>query len=165
MASDSFNVGNMNGSLDPSNRFCSNQTISDRDTLDISPPLSRSHQPDLDFGDSEKKTARGDAEWESNIKAKQKRLLLLFHSLKCQYEDGTCPVTRFCSSMKKLWKHMADCKDNQCKVQHCVSSRYVLRHHRHCKYVHCSACRPVREKIRKIHETEKLRQVYKTFSI
>eukprot|EP00978_Attheya_sp_CCMP212_P043915 scaffold294920_cov59-Attheya_sp.AAC.5 len=164
MSSDSFNVGNMNGSLDPSNRFRSNQTSSDRDPLDLSPPSSRSHQPDSDFDDSGKKPAGGDAEWQSKIKHKQRRLLLLRHASKCQYEDGACPVTPFCPSMKKLWKHIADCKDQLCKVQHCVSSRYVLSHYKRCKDVRCPACGPVRETIRKSHEKEKLRQVHETSS-
>lgn len=60
--------------------------------------------------------------------------------------------------MKKLWEHIAHCKNQQCTVQHCLSSRYVLSHYRRCKDPNCPACGPVRETIRKSHEKEKLRQ-------
>ena len=75
-------------------------------------------------------------------------LLLLCHSSKCEEEDGKCTVTSYCGEMKKLWKHMAQCKEyNECQVPHCLSSKYVLSHYRRCKGP-CSKCDPVKEAIR-----------------
>ena len=89
-----------------------------------------------------------DPEWKVRIKHKQQRLLLLHHSSKCPY-DGKCKVTPYCSEMKKLWKHMARCTDNECRVPHCFSSRSILSHYRKCKDPRCPACGPVRETVRK----------------
>lgn len=109
-------------------------------------------------GGSGQHSRRNDADWQNKVRHKQQRLLLLRHASKCQYENGQCPVTPHCASMKKLWKHIADCKDQQCKVQHCMSSRYVLSHYRRCKDARCPACGPVRETIRKSHEKERGKQ-------
>lgn len=98
---------------------------------------------------------RNDSEWQK-VRHKQQRLLLLRHASRCQY-TGKCPVTPHCASMKKLWEHIAHCKDHQCSVPHCMSSRYVLSHYRRCKDARCPACAPVRETIRKSHEKEKER--------
>jgi E1A/CREB-binding protein len=95
---------------------------------------------------------RNDSEWQK-VRHKQQRLLLLRHASRCQHE-GTCPVTPHCASMKKLWEHIAHCKNQQCQVPHCMSSRYVLSHYRRCKDARCPACAPVRETIRKSHEKE-----------
>jgi E1A/CREB-binding protein len=99
---------------------------------------------------------RNDSEWQK-IRHKQQRLLLLRHASRCQHEAGSCPVTPHCASMKKLWEHIAHCRDPQCTVQHCLSSRYVLSHYRRCKDARCPACGPVRETIRNSqkHEREK----------
>jgi hypothetical protein len=96
---------------------------------------------------------RNDTEWQK-IRNKQQRLLLLRHASRCQYA-GKCPVTPHCASMKKLWEHIAVCKNQQCDVPHCMSSRYVLSHYRRCKDARCPACEPVRETIRKSHEKER----------
>eukprot|EP00804_Cyclotella_cryptica_P015047 CCRYP_000634-RA/>CCRYP_000634-RA protein AED:0.01 eAED:0.01 QI:1424/1/1/1/0.66/0.5/4/88/1434 len=90
-----------------------------------------------------------DPEWKIRIRHKQQRLLLLHHSSKCPYDDGKCKVTPYCSEMKKLWKHMARCIDNECRVPHCFSSRSILSHYRKCKDPRCPACGPVRETVRK----------------
>ena len=92
---------------------------------------------------------KGDPEWQIRIRHKQQRLLLLHHSAKCPHEDGRCPVTQHCADMKRLWKHMEGCKDNQCRVPHCFSSRAILSHYRKCKDTACPACGPVRETVRK----------------
>jgi Bromodomain/TAZ zinc finger len=91
---------------------------------------------------------RNDANWQK-IRHKQQRLLLLRHASRCQHESGKCPVTPHCASMKRLWEHIAICKNQACTVQHCLSSRYVLSHYRGCKDTRCPACGPVRETIRK----------------
>jgi E1A/CREB-binding protein len=90
-----------------------------------------------------------DPEWKIRIRHKQQRLLLLHHSSKCPYNDGKCKVTPYCIEMKKLWKHMARCVDNNCRVPHCFSSRSILSHYRKCKDPRCPACGPVRDTVRK----------------
>ncbi|KAL3917426.1 MAG: hypothetical protein SGILL_004720, partial [Bacillariaceae sp.] len=92
---------------------------------------------------------RNDPEWKVRIRHKQQRLLLLHHSAKCPHEDGRCPTTPHCADMKRLWRHMEGCKDNQCRVSHCFSSRAILSHYRKCKDNACPACGPVRETVRK----------------
>ena len=96
---------------------------------------------------------KNDADWQK-VRHKQQRLLLLRHASRCQHESGQCPVTPHCSSMKKLWEHIAVCKNQTCTVQHCLSSRYVLSHYRRCKDTRCPACRPVRETIQKSTQRE-----------
>jgi TAZ zinc finger len=97
---------------------------------------------------------RNDSEWQK-VRHKQQRLLLLRHASKCQYEAGQCPVTPDCVSMKRLWEHIAHCRDQQCTFQHCMSSKYVLSHYRRCKDQRCPACGPVRQTIRQSNEKEK----------
>ena len=92
---------------------------------------------------------RNDPEWKIRIRHKQQRLLLLHHSAKCPHENGACTVTPHCSDMKRLWRHMEGCKDNNCRVPHCFSSRAILSHYRKCKDAQCPACGPVRETVRK----------------
>jgi len=95
-----------------------------------------------------------DPEWKVRIKHKQQRLLLLHHSSKCPFDDGKCKVTPYCGEMKKLWKHMARCTDNECRVPHCFSSRSILSHYRKCKDPRCPACGPVRETVRKAQKSK-----------
>eukprot|EP01033_Poteriospumella_lacustris_P009211 gene9211-6624_t len=47
------------------------------------------------------------------------------------------------------------CKDQDCKVPHCVSSRYVLSHYSKCKEPQCPVCGPVRDAIKKNYERSK----------
>jgi hypothetical protein len=89
------------------------------------------------------------------LRHQQQRLLLLRHAAKCPHEDGQCPVTPHCAGMKRLWKHIAECKNQKCQVPHCVSSRYVLSHYHRCKDVRCPVCGPVREAIHRSHEKQK----------
>ena len=88
------------------------------------------------------------------LRHQQQRLLLLRHAAKCPHESNTCPVTPHCAGMKRLWMHIADCKDQKCQVPHCVSSRYVLSHYHKCKDVRCPVCGPVREEIQRSVETQ-----------
>eukprot|EP00539_Tryblionella_compressa_P018047 CAMPEP_0178869800 /NCGR_PEP_ID=MMETSP0747-20121128/6730_1 /TAXON_ID=913974 /ORGANISM="Nitzschia punctata, Strain CCMP561" /LENGTH=1277 /DNA_ID=CAMNT_0020536865 /DNA_START=151 /DNA_END=3984 /DNA_ORIENTATION=+ len=74
----------------------------------------------------------------------QQRLVLLRHAAKCTHEDEHCPDDPHCDDTKQLWKHMYGCKDNECTVLNCVSSRYVLNHYRKCKDTNCPTCEPVR---------------------
>ena len=89
------------------------------------------------------------------LRHQQQRLLLLRHAAKCPREGGQCPVTPHCAGMKRLWKHIAECKNQKCQVPHCVSSRYVLSHYHRCKDVRCPVCGPVREAIHRSHEKQK----------
>mmetsp|Transcript_26503 Transcript_26503/g.30812 ORF Transcript_26503/g.30812 Transcript_26503/m.30812 type:complete len:764 (-) Transcript_26503:73-2364(-) len=90
------------------------------------------------------------------LRHQQQRLLLLRHAAKCPHEDGRCPVTPHCCGMKRLWKHIAECKNQKCQVPHCVSSRYVLSHYHRCKDVNCPVCGPVRHAIHRNNEKQKL---------
>lgn len=95
------------------------------------------------------------------LRHQQQRLLLLRHAAKCQHDDNRCPVTPHCAGMKRLWKHIAECKNQKCQVPHCVSSRYVLSHYHRCKDVRCPVCGPVREAIHRSHEKQKQMQALK----
>ncbi len=110
---------------------------------------SQSSGPSLNNSSSSSSGRNNDPEWKVRIRHKQQRLLLLHHSAKCPHEDGRCPVTPHCADMKRLWRHMEGCKDNQCRVPHCFSSRAILSHYRKCKDAACPACGPVRETVRK----------------
>lgn len=80
----------------------------------------------------------------------QRRLLLLRHASKCN-KGTTCHV-KFCSQMVTLWKHMKKCRDKNCKISHCLSSRCVLNHYRLCKAEGrtptCAICAPVMKHIK-----------------
>jgi TAZ zinc finger len=93
------------------------------------------------------------------LRQQQQRLLLLRHASKCRQKDGECTVTPHCAGMKKLWKHIAECKDQKCTVPHCVSSRCVLWHYHRCKDEACAVCGPVRDAIQKNHEKAKQAQL------
>ena len=81
---------------------------------------------------------------EVNMVSKQQlRLLQLRHASKCKYERK-CPNFDNCTEMKELWKHILNCKHNDCKTDHCLSSRHVLCHYSKCKAGDCKICVPVR---------------------
>jgi TAZ zinc finger len=85
---------------------------------------------------------------QDQLRHKQKRLILLHHSAKCQHKAGKCLVTPHCTMMKQLWEHITQCKECSCTFPHCRSSRYILSHYRKCKDSNCQGCNPVREIIR-----------------
>mmetsp|Transcript_33018 Transcript_33018/g.79887 ORF Transcript_33018/g.79887 Transcript_33018/m.79887 type:complete len:251 (+) Transcript_33018:67-819(+) len=91
----------------------------------------------------------------STMQLQQERLVLLHHARKCPHEED-CPVTPNCAETKRLWKHIAQCKNKKCS--HCYSWRYVLTHFRECKDETCPICGPVREVIRRTKEEKKQRQ-------
>jgi len=105
--------------------------------------------------------SRTNSDRQQVLRHQQQRLLLLRHAAKCPHEDGRCPVTPHCAGMKRLWKHIAECKDQKCLVPHCVSSRYVLSHYHRCKDVRCPVCGPVREAIHRSHEKQRQMQALK----
>lgn len=122
---------------------------------------SSSNQASSDPNGSRSNSSRQVSDRQQVLRHQQQRLLLLRHAAKCQHEDGRCPVTPHCAGMKRLWKHIAECKDQKCLVPHCVSSRYVLSHYHRCKDVHCPVCGPVREAIHRSHEKQKQMQALK----
>jgi len=100
--------------------------------------------------------SRSSSDRQMFLRHRQQRLLLLRHAAKCPHEDGQCPVTPHCADMKRLWKHLAECKDKKCQVPHCVSSRSVLSHYHRCKVPRCLVCGPVREAIHRSYKKQKL---------
>ena len=76
----------------------------------------------------------------------QQRLLQLNHASRC-LDSETCTVIPNCREMKMLWMHVSACKNQDCRVQHCISSRYVLGHYTKCKNEKCFVCIPVRHVI------------------
>lgn len=79
----------------------------------------------------------------------QQRLLLLNHAIKCTAGPAECSVSRHCGYMRKLWPHMLECKRQRCKVDHCVSSRYVLSHYGDCRDKLCAICPRVKESMKR----------------
>eukprot|EP00501_MAST-03F_sp_TOSAG23-6_P001942 GSMAST32.ASY1.ANO1.2023.1 assembled CDS len=96
------------------------------------------------------------------IRQQQQRLLLLRHASKC-CNGPDCQATSLCSQMKKLWAHIAKCKDQNCTVSHCVSSRYILSHYKQCKDRQCQVCGPVRHAISNQHDGAKQKLTSSTF--
>lgn len=133
-----------------SSNYRSAQNSMNDDSLSILPSTSSSSRPNDNISGPSRPDGenRNDAEYQ-RIRHKQQRLLLLRHATRCQHPEGTCPVTPHCASMKRLWEHIAHCRDANCTVQHCLSSRYVLAHYRRCRDPRCPACGPVRETIRR----------------
>jgi hypothetical protein len=109
------------------------------------PPQSRRTNASPAFSTSPSTETRNGAD--PKIKHKQQRLLLLRHASKCTAKEGECRKTPHCAEMKRLWKHISECHDKNCKYPHCLSSRYVLMHYRRCKDARCPACAPVRKTI------------------
>jgi len=60
------------------------------------------------------------------------RMILIRHASQCTAPEGTCKASRHCDATRAVWKHILEdrCTDPNCKVRHCVSTRYVLRHYR-----------------------------------
>ena len=47
--------------------------------------------------------------------------------------------------MRRLWAHIAECKEQHCRRPHCLPSRHVLAHYRRCVDSFCPVCGPVRK--------------------
>jgi len=147
MGSSSQNGGRM-GNMDEGNSM-SNSANSSSMMRQSGGPSGGYHNERGSSAQQSSSSNRNDPEWKMRIKHKQQRLLLLHHSAKCPHEDGRCTVTQHCADMKRLWRHMEGCKDNNCRVPHCFSSRAILSHYRKCKDPTCPACGPVRQSVRK----------------
>jgi hypothetical protein len=89
---------------------------------------------------------------EQIVKEQSMRLSLLCHASQCPHQKNTCPVTPFCWAIKELWSHITVCKDQECNVKHCLSSRYILSHFSKCTNVGCAVCDLVRSQIKRNHE-------------
>eukprot|EP01018_Ginkgo_biloba_P026631 Gb_41618 [translate_table: standard] len=76
----------------------------------------------------------------------QRWLLFLCHAHKCSIPEGHCRVPD-CSREKQLWKHIGECRDNNCSYERCGAARTLVSHHQHCRDVRCPLCLPVRRVI------------------
>eukprot|EP00924_Labyrinthula_sp_SR-Ha-C_P003237 augustus_masked-scaffold_15-processed-gene-3.40-mRNA-1 protein AED:0.01 eAED:0.02 QI:0/-1/0/1/-1/1/1/0/1759 len=110
-----------------------------------SQPLSQSRPTEM-IGSQQRQQAQ---QRQAVLRQQQQRLLLLRHASRCPYNEGSCSATPYCAQYKKLWLHIASCRDQQCDTPHCVSSRYVLSHYHRCQEKTCAVCGPVREAIEK----------------
>ena len=135
--------------------FNQNPVNGNNRSLNTVPPAVESQSQSGDAGTDSAGASRSGSDRAQVLRHQQQRLLLLRHAAKCPHEDGRCPVTPHCAGMKRLWKHIAECKNQKCQVPHCVSSRYVLSHYHRCKDVRCPVCGPVREAIHRSHEKQK----------
>jgi hypothetical protein len=86
------------------------------------------------------------------VKEQSVRLSLLCHASQCPHQKNTCPVTPVCWAIKELWSHITVCKDQECNMKHCLSSRYILSHFSKCTNIGCPVCDLVRSQIRRNHE-------------
>jgi len=66
------------------------------------------------------------------------------------------PPFMSCLKVQKLCKHIASCRNGEnCEVPHCVTSRYILSHHRHCVDKECAVCIPVKKAQKEIKRRER----------
>lgn len=84
----------------------------------------------------------------SKVRPQQQRILLLHHAAKCRNNSHKCSITPHCHSMKVLWKHIQQCKADECNEAHCLPSKQVLSHYAKCCESVCSVCGPVRRRIK-----------------
>lgn len=71
----------------------------------------------------------------------QYRLVLLNHTSTC-CRLIRCRAFPQCEETKELLCHLETCTDPDCQVKHCLSSRYLLHHHAHCRNNdHCEVCK------------------------
>ena len=73
-------------------------------------------------------TGDGDKSDKDLSKAKnvQKRISLINHAMKCRSKDGKCDVSRHCTTMKRVLQHCIMCKNSNCAVSHCLSTRQLI---------------------------------------
>mmetsp|Transcript_128768 Transcript_128768/g.191929 ORF Transcript_128768/g.191929 Transcript_128768/m.191929 type:complete len:378 (-) Transcript_128768:339-1472(-) len=86
----------------------------------------------------------GSATRAARIRRQQERLLSLHHAAKCRQVAGRCTISLDCADMKSLWKHLERCRDKNCTVPFCFSSREILSHHLKCEDQTCPVCVQVR---------------------
>ena len=83
-------------------------------------------------------------------------LILLHHSGNCQASTTLCKATLHCDRMKRVWKHIRNCRKSDCRFPLCQSSRCLLQHYRTCRFgARCLLCEPVRKAIAKSEQLRK----------
>jgi len=92
-----------------------------------------------------KKPKLDEKQKELRTQQQQFRIILLWHVAHCRNKN--CVAIKKCNRVKELWKHISECKDNNCNFKHCLSSRWILGHYHHCKDRKCKICPPVRKAI------------------
>eukprot|EP00750_Incisomonas_marina_P014862 INCI17911.2.p1 GENE.INCI17911.2~~INCI17911.2.p1 ORF type:complete len:1445 (-),score=206.00 INCI17911.2:235-4284(-) len=87
----------------------------------------------------------------NRIRRSIQRLLLFIHAKECK--DTVCKDPRYrqmCPQYKDLFNHTMSCKDDNCQVHHCTSSKYIIAHWSDCKdKKSCLTCGNVLEALRK----------------
>jgi len=84
-----------------------------------------------------------------NIERKRQRLVELRHASMCPCGPNECTVSPYCWQLKILWKHILQCKNDDCNIRLCLSSRYILTHYRNCRDGTCEICAPVRNPLQR----------------
>lgn len=84
----------------------------------------------------------------NSINLYKNRIKDLKHSTLCNIKDckyiglslyyGQTNI--ICSDIKELWKHVLLCKNEQCTYKSCISTRYLINHHRYCINLNCVVC-------------------------
>jgi len=116
----------------------------------VAPTEGQSSTDDESGADAE--VVQDNGEDPATTRAKQQRLLLLWHAAKCKYDRHHCPVTPHCDATRSIWDHISQCSNPHCEVEYCISSRYILSHYKNCKDKRCVVCGPVRRAIRQSNE-------------
>jgi len=71
-------------------------------------------------------------------------LFYLHHACTCQATEGQCEYDSRCANAKDLVKHVKECKDKDCQISHCSSSRVIMNHYLRCKNkMKCLLCASV----------------------
>ena len=86
----------------------------------------------------------------AKIEKQRSKLLSLYHATHCKNESGSCPEYSHCQALKRLYKHVTNCrvKGNQCIVPGCGKLRSVWRHSRRCQQAQeCQICSVLPERL------------------
>ncbi|OXU26832.1 hypothetical protein TSAR_011933 [Trichomalopsis sarcophagae] len=80
----------------------------------------------------------------------EQQLRLSLHAYECRRRDAKDPKRKCeqpkCTTMKKILKHIEDCKEeNTCKFLHCNSTQKILCHWKQCMVKQCVVCKPLRQ--------------------
>ena len=88
----------------------------------------------------------------NQILKQQRWLLFLRHCAKCTAGPNQCQYKSTCALAKELWRHLIDCKDDECPYPRCAPSRALLQHHQKCRDRTCPVCMPVKQYVSKQRE-------------
>lgn len=93
-------------------------------------------------------------EEQNRIRRSISRLLLFIHVKNCK--DKVCKnpdYRKLCPQFKELFNHTMSCKNPDCKVDHCTSSKYIIAHWTRCKNKKsCLTCGNVLATLQKQHD-------------